>query len=655
MPNLPPKVRDFLHRGWPWSLLVFVLLLIIYIRTLLPGMVGGDAGELQYAGPLLALTHPTGQPLYVTLGFLWSRVIPVGAMAWRMNLLAAVSGAAGCAFLTWIVDRLYRGPVIGLAAGLTLGLGGTLWEQAVIADKYAFSAFFASLVTGLALWWAGEHDQPHGNKLLYALALAYGLSLLHHRSMFMFAPGLGLLVGGIEYKRLWQDKRRTLICAALVLLPALIIYPLFLPFAQSRNLSPFLWQPTSLFDWVNWWLERHVLTGEVLVFDSGTTWAQQLLSYAETLRRDYTLVVVVFSVFGIAFLVRRQPATAAFLLVTYTLVGAFGANYRGNIRQFTYYLPSFVVLGYAYGIGLGESQRFMRERVEAQLARMHILEAVIGAVLIAGVMLMQFGRAYPLQRLKATYGQPLDIYRQTIKSGNMGERLVADLADLPQDAVVLADWEQITVLWYKQKVEGVRPDLILIYPIERLDDFADGNRPICLARTLPVGEEWHPTNIGPLVCLNTEPEITIPDGFIPLDKLLSTSDGKPRLELAGYHINQNTIPAGQYVPLILAWRAMVDHPEDYSISLHVLTEDWQQVWADDIAAPVLGMYPTSRWIQDEVVTDYHELAIPREMPPGRYLWTVIVYRQLDDGSFVQLRDADGNIEVLGGTFEVLPR
>ena len=53
--------------------------------------------------------------------------------------------------------------------------------------------------------------------------------------------------------------------------------------------------------------------------------------------------------------------------------------------------------------------------------------------------------------------------------------------------------------------------------------------------------------------------------------------------------------------------------------------------------------------------DYHELALPREMPPARYLWTVVVYRKLADGSFSQLRDQQGNIEVLGGTFEVTPR
>ncbi|MBN1121562.1 MAG: DUF2723 domain-containing protein [Anaerolineae bacterium] len=654
MQNLLAKTRDLSRRGWPWALAVFILLVIVYLRTLLPGTAGGDAGELQYAGPLLALVHPMGQPLYVMLGFLWSHIMPIGSIAWRMNLLAAIFGAAGCAFLTWTIHRLSRNPIVALAAGLTLGLGSTLWGQAVIADKYGFNVFLASLVIGLALWWVSERDQPHGDKLLYALCLAYGLSLLHHQSMFMFAPGLGLLVVSIEKQNLWKNWRRTLICAALVLLPALIIYPLFLPFAQARNLAPFMWKPEGLKEWIDWWSARHVVSDELLVFDSWANWSSQLTIYIDALFWDYTVVFVVVAVIGLILLGRRFPFAVVFMLVTYVLVGSLGANFRANVRQFTYYLPSFVILGYAYGIGLGEGYRILRERFGTKFSKWRLPAAIVGIVLLAGVIVIQFGRAYPLRRNEAVYGYPLDAYRQTLKTGDMGDRLVANMADLPQYAVVLADWEQVTILWYKQKVEGLRPDLTLRYPIEQVDDFAGRGQPICLARILLVGEEWHPTNVGPLVCLNREPVKDIPEGFTSLDKPLVTEEGNPQIELAAYRLDQATIPAGQYVPLTLAWRALIDHPEDYSISLHILTEDWQQVWSQDVASPVLGMYPTSRWVQDEVVVDYHELAIPREMPPARYLWTVVVYQQREDGSFAQLRDAEGNIEVLGGTFEVVP-
>ena len=97
-------------------------MLIVYIRTLMPGTVGGDAGELQYAGPLLALVHPTGQPLYVLLG---------------KNLDDAHS--------------IRRCRLSHESAGLTLGLGATIWGQAVLADKYGFNVLLAAWIIGLGV------------------------------------------------------------------------------------------------------------------------------------------------------------------------------------------------------------------------------------------------------------------------------------------------------------------------------------------------------------------------------------------------------------------------------------------------------------------------------------------------------------------------
>lgn len=650
MQNLPPRVRDLLHQSWPWALIAFAVMLVVYTRTLLPGTVGGDAGELQYAGPILSIAHSTGYPLYVILGFIWSKVIVIGTVAYRMNLLAAVSGAAGCAIVSWMVHRLSRNAIIAVACGLTLGFGATYWQQAVIADKYAFNTIFVALVVGLALWWAGERQGRHGDRLLYALSLAYGVSFLHHRTMILLAPGLLLLVISLERGALWRKMRRSLICLGLVIAPSLIVYPIYLPLAQARNLSPIAWRPHDIPGWIDWLLWQQYSLAAFAPEGLGT----RLVYYGSMLIADYPGEVLGIAALGSVLMIRRRWAIALFLFISFILQAALSANYRAYELPYFFFLPSFIILIYAYGLGLHDLWEMVKARLQGSPGWAAGLGVLAGAALFV-IPAVQLLYAYPIRRHDATYGQPLDVYRQVLKNGTMGDRLVARMDDLPQDAIVLADWEQLTILWYKQKVEGVRPDLTLLYPIEQLGDFASDSRPVCLARMLPIGEEWHPTNMGPLVCLNREPDTSIPDDFTLIGKPLVTSAGDPRLELAAYRLDLDTIPAGRYMPVVLAWRALIDHPEDYSISLHILTESWQQVWAQDIAAPVLGMYPTSRWVQDEVVMDYHELAIPREMAPGRYLWTVVVYRQLADGSFEQLRDADGSIEVLGGTFEVTPR
>jgi hypothetical protein len=203
-------------------------------------------------------------------------------------------------------------------------------------------------------------------------------------------------------------------------------------------------------------------------------------------------------------------------------------------------------------------------------------------------------------------------------------------------------------------VEGVRPDLEIFYPIERYAEFDESDRAICLARHLPVGANWHPTNVDAFVCLNRQPQYDLPPNTMRIGRALFTPEGVPAVELTAYSLDATQYRAGNHGQLLLFWRASADLDKDYSISLQILDESWQLVWSRDIQSPVIGMYPTSRWTEGEVVGDYHEIDIPRTMPPGRYLWTVVVYRQLQDGSFEQLHDDQGGVNILGGTFEVMP-
>lgn len=633
-----------------YPLLVFIAMLAIYMRTLLPGTVGGDAGELQYAGPLLALVHPTGQPLYVLLGKLWTTLIPFGDAAYRMNLLAAISVALGCALLTWFVMRIEANPLPAMAAGLVLGLGATVWGQAVIADKYGFNVLLASLITGLALWWDKTYDQPGADRRLYMLALAFGLGLLHHRSLALFAPGLGMMALYRLRADAWRDWRRALKCAGLAFVPALVVYPTVLPWLRSRHMTPLLWQPQSIRDWIDFLLERHVLSGEALVFDQGI--GQQIEIYARAIITDYTIIGAALALIGFFLLLRKQTGGGVFLAVSYVLLAFLSANFRGNERQFTYYLPSFVALIYAAGYGLASLWDWAGKRLPIQGESRRLALAILGACLIGALPVAQFLTAYETHRLDAIYGEPLDIWRQTLKSGDMGARLTGRMEHLPQNAIVAADWEQVTILWYMQQVEGVRPDLSILYPIERYADFTDTERPVCLARHLPVDERWRPTNNGALICLGRDAARALPDDITALNVTLVNADGAETLELAGFRLSDPRISAGTHVPLTLVWRALTTPQASYSISIQVLDENWNRVWSRDIQSPVMGMYPTSRWTDGEVIEDYHEISIARNMPPGHYLWTVVVYRQLEDGSFENLRDAQGNVNILGGTLEI---
>src|SRR5919108_3423765 len=68
--------------------------LALYGLTCAPGVQGGDSGEFQFVGFILGIPHPPGYPLYALVGRLWTLLLPVGEVAYRMNLLSAVLAAA---------------------------------------------------------------------------------------------------------------------------------------------------------------------------------------------------------------------------------------------------------------------------------------------------------------------------------------------------------------------------------------------------------------------------------------------------------------------------------------------------------------------------------------------------------------------------------
>jgi hypothetical protein len=645
------RVQPYRVQGWLAILGTFSLLLGLYSRTLLPGLVGGDAGELQYAGPLLALTHPQGQPLYLSISYLWSHLFTIGSYAWRMNLLAAVWGAGTCALVTAMTFRLYRLPWVALASGITLGLGATLWGQSVIADKYAFSAFCVALVTGLTLIWIDQRHLPKGYYWLYAMAIAFGLGLMHHRSIYMLAPGMAIVVLWHYRKTLLQHGHILLITGALALIPPLIVYSLFLPWVRSRQLSPLMWQPTVPEEWVYWWLEWYVITGEALVFDNTQAISNQLSIYLETLYHDYSWAVIAIAFIGMIVLIRHVPLSFVFLATSFALAGGFAANFRGNERQFTYYLPSFVILSYGYATGLTALWTVVKSRLSPSWHKIFMSIGILG---IGVICLYQGSYAYPIRWNQAVSGDTLDIWRQTLKSGTMAERLTDGFKNVPENAVVVGDWEQITPLWYLQQVEGYRPDVELKYPITQWVQYQEEKRPICLARHLAINQEWHPTNVGALVCLQETPLLTIPQDLQLTQLILNLPQQPSQLELIGYQLATESAKPGQHLPLLLTWQSLNEDLPDYSISLRLIDPQGQVVFSNDMGAPVIGMYPTSRWVKNEIVQDYHEISIPSSAIPGEYQWALVVYRALEDGTFLQLQAPDGTSEIKVGTLTVLP-
>src|SRR4030065_1235284 len=156
----------------------------IYLLTLAPTIYNLDSAELTTAASTGGLMRATGYPLYLTLGYVWSK-IPLGDVGYRMNLLSAIFGALTI-FLAERILRRWR--LAGWATFGALGLLATstfFWGLSLVAEVYTLhTALMAGLILAL-LWWS---DSQTPRRMLI-IGLFGGLGVRHHVAMVVVIPG----------------------------------------------------------------------------------------------------------------------------------------------------------------------------------------------------------------------------------------------------------------------------------------------------------------------------------------------------------------------------------------------------------------------------------------------------------------------------------
>jgi hypothetical protein len=208
--------------------------LAVYLLTLAPGLsfanYGTDGGDLIAAAYSLGVPHPTGYPTYTLLAWLFTK-LPVGVIAYRVNLLSAVSAAVAVGLFFRTAQRLFPSERLPLLlptlTSLTLAFSSLLWSQAVISEVYTLLMFFSSLLLWLLVCWRDDGADWR----LWLAAFALGLGLGNHLTLIFCVPASFLF--------LWPDRQRWF--RARVLIPAAALFVLglgvyvYLPLAAMHR------------------------------------------------------------------------------------------------------------------------------------------------------------------------------------------------------------------------------------------------------------------------------------------------------------------------------------------------------------------------------------------------------------------------------------
>ncbi len=676
---------------------------LLYLATLAPTVLFADGGEFQFVPYILGIAHPPGYPLYLLLGWAWSHILPVGDVAYRMNLFSAfwAALAVGLVHLVslWTIRRLVRGlnpfaaHLAAATAALSLAVSTTFWSQAVIAEVYSFNAFFVALVLLLLFWLKDAPKRTRsvpGRISVFArrslvLAVVYGLSLTHHYTMLLLVPGiLGFLWLTRDSARRPRDTRlppietrplsmfaprsslrRFGFALALILALAapLLLYaylPLRAPHTPYTTIRLSDAQTLTLYENSGQGFLDHVtasvfasnLALPASISDISATWGQRLTMIWDLLRDQFGLVGTGLALVGVARLLvswRRE-------LVTLTGLG-FAAQVAFNLIYFigdigVLFIPVYLFMSLWLGIGVvtvaqGAAAGLVRWKGSpvsyGDFGQQGYRRLVEGIRQLTTQIVVVLALALPV--ILAVMHYAIVDQSDNTQAQDIWQTILAE--PIPEGSVLISnDRDEMMPLWYYQLVEGRRPDLLGLFPLIVAEPTYASLGGL-IDQTLL--SERSVYLVKPMPGLEVKAQLELEPEMPSLVHVLGPAMERPPLHprqvvLAGVMrlvgYDQSPSSARPGEKLTVTLYWQPQSELDFDYTSYVhLVDEAGRGITQSDHLPGGEYYPTSQWRPGEVLRDSHGLTIPAEVEPGVYRLLVGMYQY-------------PSLELLGGPADV---
>lgn len=596
--------------------IAFLVGLALYATTAAPGVQGGDSGEFQFVAYIMGIPHPPGYPLYAVVGKLWTLVVPIGEVAYRMNLLSVAFAAGTLGATAWAMAKTVGRGWPGLAAGLVaagwLAVAPTWWGQATIASVRPPTGFFlAATLATLASFAASRRPRA-----LYVAAAIFGLGLTHHISLYTLGPALAVFV-----LVCWPGvlrRRDVLTRTALAGSAPLLLY-LYLPIRSAIG-TPFdashPTTPRAFFDLIT----ARGFAGDMLQY---SPLAPERLELGRQIAlTNFGALGIALALGGLGVTVVSRPRWALLLLAIAASNLAIGLSYRAPVIA-DYLIPTYLTM--AMGIGM-----------------LAVAPAVLLCRLWAGpaAVLALIGGALALWVPVAYGGAHWGAFN--LSADRADERVLRDaFARAEPGATILTDWYHATVLWYGQYARGERLDLTVEYVSPEGEEVSWARRAEAALERGPVyataldrrvGERYRVQRVGALYAVRQDVPRELPPGLTASGIVYGEA-----IELAGYRLLEPS--GGADIAIEMAWRARAAPGRDYSQFLH-LTDPSGRVWGQRDGTPGEGVRPTGRWQAGEVIVERYELTAALGAEAGTYGIRVGFYESLPGGGWRRLQARD---------------
>src|SRR5688572_24656815 len=204
MHSRPPILKSVSRGDLYWAIAIALLTGTLFLVTLRPD-VGGteDSPKFQFLGHVLGTAHTPGYPFYTIATYLFTRV-PLGTLAYRVNLFSAVCGVASCVLIFLIARRVGVSRSMAAVASLAAATGFPVWSNAITAEVYTLSALMSAWTIYLLIAWAqesGSREPGVGSRhfRLFAACAVFAAGFGNHLTIVGLLPAA--LVYGIAKDR----------------------------------------------------------------------------------------------------------------------------------------------------------------------------------------------------------------------------------------------------------------------------------------------------------------------------------------------------------------------------------------------------------------------------------------------------------------------
>lgn len=583
------------------SALMFVIAFALYIRTLAPSVVFifDDTLEMQYVVPRLGILHPTGYPLYTLLGKLFTILVPLNDVAFRLNLFSAFCAALAVAFVYLVARQLTQHRLAAMLAALTFAVGDTLWAQAVAAEVYAFQMLLVASILYLTLHYGSSFDSAQDKLLthhaLFILAFTMGLALTHHRLIVLLFPAIAIYVLLIDrnLRRDWKTLARAFF---FFLLP--FSFYLYLPLRASVGSADGTYENTltGFFSWVMASQYTAFLTDNPLQVTHDAAY------YSTLFQNQLTFAGLALAAIGIIALLRK-PREWILLIVALITTAGFAFSYRTADVQ-VHFLTTFLLLALFLAAGIDALSQLITHhasRITLSLFLFLIPLNLVAANYTANDLSQKWG----------VHDYGIDILSQPLEP----------------NATVIGITGEMTLIRYFQENANRRPDVQTIAADKedaRLAAIAIAlkeNPVVYLTRPLKgAPEKYSLSSFGALIRAQPNPATTAPKIANQLDANFGT------VKLIGYDVqtlNQH-VENGKVFRVTLYWRVEEKIENDALVSVKILRSD-HRVFGQSDHRPVRDAYPTNTWRPGEIIADTYDVPLHLGVTPGDYTINVTMY------------------------------